>query len=96
MRETDLDLEESVFVWSSLAVVDDGVRDDDPLGSCMVLSLGLAVKLRRLSERRLYFEAKFVTLELGVVDEVDEAACVVDCNPKPANLNELSVTSCDC
>ena len=85
-----------MFVWSSLAVVEDGVRDDDPLGSCIVFNFGLAVKLRRLSERRLYFEAEFVTVTLGVVEEVDDAAPVADCNPKPANLNEFSVTSCDC
>lgn len=72
------------------------MRDDEPFGSCMVFNFGLAVKLSRLSERRLYLEAALVTLILGVADSPDVAAFVDDCIPKPATLNEFSVASCDC
>ena len=84
-------------MWSSLvAAVDAGVREDEPFGSCMVFNFGLAVKLSRLSERRLYFEAALVTLILGVVDSPDVVALIDDGIPKPATLNEFSFASCDC
>ena len=92
-RETDLDLEENVFVAeSTLAVLEVGVREFEPLGSCIVLSFGLAVKLRRLSERLLYFDTALATVLVGVV----VAVLAEDCNPNPATLNEFSLTSWDC
>ena len=96
MRETDLDLEESVFVLSSLLAPEAGVREDEPFGSCIVFSFGLAVKLSLLSERRLYFETALETLILGVVDNPDVVALVDVCIPKPPSLSEFSVASCGC
>ena len=96
MRETDLDLEERVFVWSSLDGPDAGVREEEPFGSWIVFNLGFAVRLRRLSERRLYFETALDTLILGVVVDPGAVELVEDWRPNPANLNELSVASLDC
>jgi hypothetical protein len=83
-------------VWSSLDAPEAGVREDEPFGSCMVFNFGLAVKLSRLSERRLYFDAALATLILGVVDSPDVVALVDDCIPKPATRNAFSVASWDC
>ena len=56
-----------MFVWSSFGAPEAGVRDEEPFGSWIVFNLGFAVRLRRLSERRLYFETALDTLILGVV-----------------------------
>ena len=58
-----------------------------------MFSLGLAVKLRRRSERRLYLEAVLVVVMAGTVEEIDVPAPGVDCNPKLDVLNALSATS---
>ena len=47
-----------------------------------MFSLGLAVKLRRRSDRRLYLEAVLVVVIVGTVGEIDVPAPDVDCNPK--------------
>ena len=75
-----------------MAVLEVGVRELEPLGSCIVLSFGLAVKLRRLSERLLYLDTALATVLVGVV----VAVLGEDCNPNPATLNEFSLTSWDC
>ena len=95
ISETDLDLEDSVLVWSCCDVGEDVVKEDDPLGSWIVFSLGLAVKLRRRSERRLYLEAVLVVVIDGTVGEIDVPAPGADCNPKWDVLIALSATSCE-
>ena len=61
-----------------------------------MFSLGLAVKLRRRSERRLYLEAVLVAVIVGTVGEVDVPPTPdADCNPKLDTLNALSATSCE-
>ena len=60
-----------------------------------MFSLGLAVKLRRRSDRRLYLEAVLVVVIVGTVGEIDVPAPGADCNPKLDALNALSATSCE-
>ena len=96
IRETDLDLEESVFAWSSFDWPEAGARDEEPFGSWIVFNFGFAVKLRRLSERRLYFEIALDTLILGVVVDPGVVAELEEGRPNPANLKEFSLVSLGC
>ena len=96
IREIDLDLDESVFAGSSFDWPEAGARDDEPFGSWIVFNFGFAVKLRRLSERRLYFEIALDTLILGVVVDPGVVTELEEGRPNPANLNEFSVVSLDC
>ena len=92
MRETLLEFEDSLFSCSSLDFP--AIEDVDPLGSCIVFRLGLAVRLKRRSDRRLYLEVVVPVVEgaredvmlLGVAGEDDW----FDGKPKPETLKALS------